>query len=211
MGEVFYVCSPCDLPTMAETDSQLLTDNDSSDASNFVEADPEAARESRRLCAEARKHKRAARALEDQYMGFKTGKQDSKPFGTFETEVGEQDSKRVSAGEQYSKHFGAFKTEVSEQGFKHAGTFETKAEADLEDTAVCAAAAIDHEREGAERLQQPAHVGEQSIEDDQPRVSNLALAAETHDAHPAPLSASCSDAIKTFGCMLLFMLSITLA
>ena len=57
MGEVFYACSPCDLLTMAEPDSQLLTNDESSNESNFFEANPVAARESRLLCAEARERK----------------------------------------------------------------------------------------------------------------------------------------------------------
>ena len=115
----------------------MLTDDESSNESNFFETDPAAARKSRRLCAEARERKRAERALnehpyigdnygkrgytsfragacedemadsvaarewrclcaaardrrraelalEDQYMGFDTGKRDSKPFGSLQ-------------------------------------------------------------------------------------------------------------------------------
>jgi hypothetical protein len=32
---VFYAYSPCDLPTMAETDSKLLNNNEISNESNF--------------------------------------------------------------------------------------------------------------------------------------------------------------------------------
>ena len=63
-------------------------------------ADPVAARESRSLCAAARDRRRAELALEDQYMGFDTGKWYSKPFGTFntfKTDVGEQGTKHFSA------------------------------------------------------------------------------------------------------------------
>ena len=82
IGEVFYACSPCDMPTMVEKDSQLLTDGDSSDESHFFEADPVAVRESRRLCAEARECKRAERALDEPpYMGGNHGKQSYTPFG----------------------------------------------------------------------------------------------------------------------------------
>ena len=75
---------------MAETDSQLLTDANSSCENNSFEADPVAARESRRLCAEARKRKRAERAFDEcPYMGGDHGERSytSIDAGAFEDET----------------------------------------------------------------------------------------------------------------------------
>ncbi len=196
MGEVFYACSPCNLPIMAEPDSQLLTDDKSSSESNFFEADPVAACKSRRLCAEARERKRAERALDEHRTWAATMASGAKrpsapaPLRTRRPTLSQLESRGISArrlatagvrsllsktstwastparrtpsplaplapsrprlaSRALSTSAPSSPRSASRAGSKHAGAFETKADAGVDDAAVRAAAAIDHEREGA--------------------------------------------------------------
>ena len=161
-----------------ESDSQLLINIESSNESNFFEADPVAARESRCLYTEACELKRAERALDEHpYMGGDYGEQSSKSFlapARMRRPIllqvksrGASTRRRAAAGVRSlrsrtstwnasGRKVRSTSTRTCGRQLRRAGlqvskrvdAFETNTDAGLEDAAARAAAALNHEREG---------------------------------------------------------------